>query len=108
MVKPYSGFNSFSPENERNADDFVGVEPEKLLLMLRTRAGLTQSEMGRLIGLSGRMIINWEDVYNLPRPEALRRVIELLLNRGVFTSFTPPALPRPSRGGRGWRRGGAR
>ena len=85
MVKPYSGFNSFSPAYERNADYFEGVEPEKLLLMLRTRAGLTQSEMGSLIGLSGRMIINWEAGYNLPRPEALRRVIELLLNRGVFT-----------------------
>ena len=59
MVKPYSGFNSFSPENEKYTDYFEGVEPEKFLLMLRTRAGLTQSEMGSLIGLSGRMIINW-------------------------------------------------
>lgn len=59
--------------------------PDQLLLMYRNRAELTQARLGDLLGLSKRTILNWEAGYNLPRPETLKKVLELFVVRAVFS-----------------------
>jgi transcriptional regulator with XRE-family HTH domain len=44
----------------------------------RLAAGLTQAELARRIGVSGRTVANWENENYRPNPEALRCLAEVL------------------------------
>jgi WD40 repeat protein/transcriptional regulator with XRE-family HTH domain len=54
------------------------------LLMLRTRAGLSQGEVADLIGVHRRTIQNWETSIGYPKEQSLQRLVALYLARGVF------------------------
>jgi transcriptional regulator with XRE-family HTH domain len=60
-------------------------EVSQYLLMLRSRARLTQSKLGALIGLHRRSIQKWESSESYPTVEHLRSLITAYLVRGVFT-----------------------
>jgi transcriptional regulator with XRE-family HTH domain len=55
-------------------------------LMLRSRARLTQSELGMLIGVHRRSVQKWECGEAYPGAEHLRSLIAVYLARGNFTS----------------------
>lgn len=59
-------------------------EVGRLLLGLRTRAKLTQTELANLLGVSMRSIQNWEAGENYPKDDRLRGLIETFLKLGVF------------------------
>lgn len=48
------------------------------LLRLRTEAGLTQAELGRLAGVSGKAVSKWETGKAKPGTEALRKLSAIL------------------------------
>ena len=81
----------FNSPSDKNAPTKIAAargslpQPDKLLQMYRNRAGLTQAELGKLIGLSRRMVLNWEAGYNLPRPNVLKKLVELYLQKRIFT-----------------------
>ena len=53
--------------------------------MLRSRSGLTQAQLARLLGFnSPRMVRNWEGEFYLPTSDRLQRLVEIYLNRRVF------------------------
>src|SRR3569623_246885 len=57
----------------------------ELLQMYRVRAGLTQSQLARLLGFKSlRMVQLWESGTNLPKAENLKRLIEILLEKDIF------------------------
>jgi WD40 repeat protein/transcriptional regulator with XRE-family HTH domain len=56
------------------------------LLMLRTRAKLTQAELAALVGVTRRSIQNWETSAAYPKEEPLQRLLAVLLARGVFSA----------------------
>lgn len=47
------------------------------LKSLRARLGLSADDFGRLIGVSGLTIYNWEHGKSVPRPDSLARLAEL-------------------------------
>jgi transcriptional regulator with XRE-family HTH domain len=53
-------------------------------LALRERAGLTQSDLAALLGVSNRAIQTWEAGDSYPGADRLRQLIALYLERGVF------------------------
>src|SRR5690242_15598159 len=55
------------------------------LLLLRTRAGLTQDALANLLGMHRRSIQNWETSASYPNEEGLQRLIALYVARNVFT-----------------------
>jgi transcriptional regulator with XRE-family HTH domain len=56
------------------------------LLLLRSRARLTQSELATQIGVHRRSIQKWETGETYPSAENLRALIALLIDLGAFTS----------------------
>ena len=59
--------------------------PSELLQMYRSRSGLTQVEVAKLVGLkSGRMVQSWEGGYSLPKADRLKSLIEVYLEKEVF------------------------
>jgi WD40 repeat protein/transcriptional regulator with XRE-family HTH domain len=54
------------------------------LLMLRSRARLTQAELAVLVGIHQRSIQNWEAGAAYPKKEGLERLVQLFLERHVF------------------------
>lgn len=67
------------PYKERKYD--VGQR----LLTLRSRAKLTQAELAALTRVSRRSIQSWEAGAAYPQGETLQRLVEIFLNRGLFT-----------------------
>jgi predicted ATPase/transcriptional regulator with XRE-family HTH domain len=55
------------------------------MLSLRTTIGLTQSGLAEYLGVSRRTIGDWEAGNNFPRPEHLKRFIELAVQQRAFT-----------------------
>jgi WD40 repeat protein/transcriptional regulator with XRE-family HTH domain len=54
-------------------------------LDLRNQAGLTQIELGQLIGVSKRSILKWEGGAGFPNETHLRHLLEVFVAYGVFT-----------------------
>jgi predicted ATPase/transcriptional regulator with XRE-family HTH domain len=54
------------------------------MLTLRTAVGLTQSGLAEYLGVSRRSVGDWEAGNNYPKPEHLKRFIELATQRQVF------------------------
>lgn len=44
---------------------------------LRSRLGLSAEDLGRLLGVSGQAIYNWEQGKSRPRPKAFDRLVQL-------------------------------
>jgi transcriptional regulator with XRE-family HTH domain len=57
----------------------------ELLLALRSRAKLTQSQFAQRLGISRRSIQKWESGETYPTSENLRALISLMLTLGIFT-----------------------
>ncbi len=55
------------------------------LLILRTRAGLTQIALAEQIGVNRRSVLNWETGESYPKAETLQRLIAVFLAHGMFT-----------------------
>ena len=55
------------------------------LLMLRSRAKLTQVELADLVGVNRRSLQNWEAGAAYPKEDHLQRLIQVFLNRHTFT-----------------------
>lgn len=55
------------------------------LLAFRNRTGLTQTELGQLIGVSRRSILKWEGGEGLPNGTHLHHLLEVFANRSAFT-----------------------
>lgn len=55
-----------------------------LLLSLRNRAKLTQTELANLLNVTIRSIQNWEAGESYPKDTRLRGLIETFLRLGVF------------------------
>jgi transcriptional regulator with XRE-family HTH domain len=69
-----------------------GVDPEALRVA-RVRAGLTQHELARLIGVAGgERISRWELGTSAPRPEMLHRIAGAL-NVGAADLLEPAGAP---------------
>jgi WD40 repeat protein/transcriptional regulator with XRE-family HTH domain len=54
------------------------------LLELRTRADLTQAELGQLIGVSKRSILKWEGGQGFPNETHLRHLLEVFVEHEAF------------------------
>lgn len=57
---------------------------------LRTALGVTQSEMGRMLGVSERAIQTWEGGLSYPKVEHLKHFIELCVQHHVFSGERAP------------------
>ena len=57
-----------------------------LLLTLREKAGLTQTAVAGLIGVSEKAVYNWEAGSDYPTGMNLKKLVEMYLYRNVFTS----------------------
>jgi predicted ATPase/transcriptional regulator with XRE-family HTH domain len=69
--------------------------PNELLRMYRVRAGLTQTQLARLVGLrSLRMVQYWEAGTSLPKARMLQAIIAVLVERQVLR---PPLIEREAR-----------
>ncbi len=56
------------------------------LLELRSQTGLTQTELGQLIGVSKRSILKWEGGAGFPNETHLRHLLEVFVARAAFTA----------------------
>jgi transcriptional regulator with XRE-family HTH domain len=56
------------------------------LLALRNRTGLTQTELGHLIGVSRRSILKWEGGEGVPNGTHLYQLLEVFAERKAFTA----------------------
>ena len=72
--------NSSSKDQER--DSTFG----RTLLTIRTRLGLTQSSMAKILDISPQTIMVWEAGTSYPSPNSLRRVIEFAVQQHAFPS----------------------
>src|SRR5436853_2129571 len=70
----------YHPRYKTNNDPF-GL----LVLTLRKKAGLTQVEMAKLVGVTEKAVRNWEGGSVFPSESNLKKLIEIYLCRGVFT-----------------------
>src|SRR6266567_7592525 len=52
---------------------------------IRTRTGLTQATLAKLVGVSEVTIRNWESSLSKPKAERLKKLIEVLLQKDAFT-----------------------
>lgn len=57
-----------------------------LIQALRKKAGLTQTELAKLVGVSKRAVLNWEAGDSYPQTNRVRRLVEIFLDKGCFTS----------------------
>lgn len=72
---------------------------ESPIRLLRERAGLTQSEFGRLCGMKQSRLSSYECGARQLPVEAARAMQPVLRERGVYTTlddFYPPAETRPA------------
>lgn len=56
------------------------------LVAFRNQTGLTQTELGRLIGVSRRSILKWEGGEGVPNGTHLGRLLEVFVDRKAFTA----------------------
>jgi LuxR family maltose regulon positive regulatory protein len=70
----------YHPRYKTNDDPF-GL----LVLTLRKKAGLTQVELAKLVGVTEKTVRNWERGTDFPSESNLKKLIETYLCRGVFT-----------------------
>lgn len=56
------------------------------LVTLRNRTGLTQTELGQLIGVSRRSILKWEGGEGVPNGTHLQHLLEVFVDRKAFTA----------------------
>src|SRR5215510_2991215 len=56
------------------------------LLTLRNQTGLTQTELGQLIGVSRRSILKWEGGEGVPNGTHLHHLLEVFVHRMAFTT----------------------
>src|SRR6476469_4077073 len=56
------------------------------LLTLRNQTGLTQTELGQLIGVSRRSILKWEGGEGVPNGTHLQQLLEVFVDRKAFTA----------------------
>ena len=54
------------------------------VLLLRTRAALTQIALARQLGVHRRSVQNWETGVSYPKAETLQRLIALFLHHQAF------------------------
>src|SRR5436305_4911465 len=54
------------------------------VLKLRSKIGLTQERLGKLLGISGRAISEWETGSSYPKAERLKALIELAVQYQAF------------------------
>lgn len=79
MVKPLIIPTSSLLESNRKA------RPSQLLLMYRSRTGLTQSQLAAKLGFKSlRMIQYWEADQSLPKADNLKKLIEVFIALGTF------------------------
>ena len=56
----------------------------QMMLMLRTRIGLTQTELAERLGVSRRAVAEWEAGSSYPKAERLKQLIALALRASAF------------------------
>jgi WD40 repeat protein/transcriptional regulator with XRE-family HTH domain len=56
------------------------------LVAFRNQTGLTQTELGRLIGVSRRSILKWEGGEGVPNGTHLHHLLEVFVDRKAFTA----------------------
>jgi transcriptional regulator with XRE-family HTH domain len=69
------------PSNQHERENAFG----RSCVRLRKSMGLTQQALGRLLGISEQAIGHWERGVRSPKPEHLKRVLALCLQRHAFT-----------------------
>jgi transcriptional regulator with XRE-family HTH domain len=70
------------------------------LAALRQRAGLTQAELGRLVGQKQQIIAFWEQTDKPPRSDVLPKLAKVLgVSVETLLSPTAPTSPLAARGG---------
>jgi transcriptional regulator with XRE-family HTH domain len=57
-----------------------------VLQSLRTKAGLKQTELAKLAGVSEKSIQNWESGVTYPKAASLQKLIEIFAHRQAFTA----------------------
>ena len=66
-----------------------------LILQKRKERGLTQSELGAMLGISGKAVSKWERGMSVPCEEHLEKLIDLLglpVEHGTAESELPPTF----------------
>lgn len=66
-----------------------------LILQKRKERGLTQSELGATLGISGKAVSKWERGLSVPCKEHLEKLIDLLglpVEHGTAESELPPTF----------------
>ena len=66
-----------------------------LILQKRKERGLTQSELGAMLGISGKAVSKWERALSVPCKEHLEKLIDLLglpVEHGTAESELPPTF----------------
>lgn len=58
----------------------------QIILTMRSQIGLTQTELADYLGISRRAVGDWEAGNKYPRPEKLKQLIELALERRIFAA----------------------
>jgi len=56
------------------------------LVAFRNQTGLTQTELGQLIGVSRRSILKWEGGEGVPSGTHLHHLLEVFVHRKAFTA----------------------
>ncbi len=56
------------------------------ILTLRTRAGLTQSQLAEQVGVHRRSVQKWETGESYPKAETLQRLLAVFLQQHAFTA----------------------
>ncbi len=56
------------------------------LIAFRNRAGLTQTKLGHLVGVSRRSILKWEGGEGVPNEAHLHTLLEVFADRKAFTA----------------------
>ncbi len=65
---------------------FARYELHQVLVQLRVRAGLTRPQLARFLNVSDKSIQHWEDGTSTPKPTNLQRLVNVYVERGVFTA----------------------
>src|SRR4051794_31176767 len=71
------------PQTPQEAD--TTSSPAELLVQHRKEVGWNQKELARRLGTTSRSVRNWEAGVNTPRPEVMRRIVELYMAAGSLT-----------------------
>ena len=73
-----------------------------LVKKLRTRLGISQAALGRLVGVTGAAVVSWEQGRSSPAPDSRRPLIALRRRgrrdvRRLLEELPPPARPATRR-----------